>query len=380
MIAIATPSLLATSETFITRHIRDLAPGRTVVVCFDDANASELDCPVHSAATPDRSSLPWPVRMGVALGCVLRYGYSSPLARQSREELVRFLVGHQVTTVLAEYGPTACIIRSACKAAGVRLFVHFHGCDASRLLRQWWTRYAYRRLLADADGLICPSQFLAEKLQAIGLPQERIHVVPCGVDIHEFSPNEAERDRNLVLAVGRFVEKKAPQHTVAAFARAARQVPDAKLEMIGEGPLLNKCRALADQAGLDGSASFRGAQDHSVVKQEMARAAVFVQHSVTAADGDTEGLPVAILEAMSSGLPVVATRHAGIPEAVDDGRTGLLVEEHDEAGMADALVRLLMNPEEAKAMGAAGRQRAVRLFSSEQQLARLRNSLSIDRW
>jgi glycosyltransferase involved in cell wall biosynthesis len=107
----------------------------------------------------------------------------------------------------------------------------------------------------------------------------------------------------------------------------------------------------------------------------MQEANVFVQHSVTASDGDTEGLPVAILEAMASGLPVVSTWHSGIPEAVEDGVTGFLVAEGDWIAMGRAMLSLMEHPGRAQNMGQAGRNRVVGQFSSEISISRLRSVL-----
>ena len=109
----------------------------------------------------------------------------------------------------------------------------------------------------------------------------------------------------------------------------------------------------------------------------MAQAVMFVQHSVISKQGDTEGLPVGILEAMASGLPIVSTRHAGIPEAVTDGETGLLVDEHDVDGMANAMDKLLSNPSLKKSMGMAGRKRVIEHFSAKQEIHRLRQVLGL---
>jgi len=112
-----------------------------------------------------------------------------------------------------------------------------------------------------------------------------------------------------------------------------------------------------------------------VVAREMAGARAFVQHSLRAADGDSEGTPVSILEAQASGLPVVATRHAGIPEVVLDGETGLLVAERDVDAMAAAMLRLLREPAYAGTMGAAGRRRVQELFTAERSLGLLADIL-----
>ena len=123
--------------------------------------------------------------------------------------------------------------------------------------------------------------------------------------------------------------------------------------------------------------TLHGALDHAACGALMRRAAVFAQHSVTASNGDTEGFPVAIAEAMASALPVVATRHSGIPEGVVDGETGLLVAEGDVAAMGAALARLLADPGLAARMGAAGRARARATLDQETARARLRDILGL---
>jgi colanic acid/amylovoran biosynthesis glycosyltransferase len=173
------------------------------------------------------------------------------------------------------------------------------------------------------------------------------------------------------LAVGRFVEKKAPLLTLAAFASVWRRYPDARLRMIGSGKLLEACRDLACGLGIGEAVEFVGTQPNDVVAAEMMRVRGFVQHSLVAADGNSEGMPVAILEAGASGLPVVSTRHAGIPEVVDDGTTGFLVDERDVEGMAERMERLLAEPALAGELGRSARRRIEEHFSIESSIARL---------
>ena len=114
-----------------------------------------------------------------------------------------------------------------------------------------------------------------------------------------------------------------------AFQKVLEQVPDARLRMVGEGKLLDPCRDLVDALQMNHAVSFLGSQPHRVVADEMKRARAFTQHSIEASNGDCEGAPLAILEAGASGLPVVSTHHAGIPEVVLHEDTGYIVEEKD---------------------------------------------------
>jgi glycosyltransferase involved in cell wall biosynthesis len=141
--------------------------------------------------------------------------------------------------------------------------------------------------------------------------------------------------------------------------------------MIGDGGLLGVCKDLAQGLGVGDAVSFLGRQPHEVVAEEMRRARAFVQHSVVASDGNTESMPNSILEASASGLPVVSTRHAGIPEMVLDGETGFLVEERDVDGMARHMARLVREPALAAELGRAGRQRMRQNFSIDARIARL---------
>ncbi len=175
----------------------------------------------------------------------------------------------------------------------------------------------------------------------------------------------------LFVAVGRFVSKKAPYLTILAFAEVLRVYPEAKLRMIGDGPLLGVCRSIVTGMGLERSVELLGPQPHDVVAMEMQQARAFVQHSIVADDGDSEGTPVAVLEAGASGLPVVATRHAGISDVVIHEQTGLLVEEHDVAGMSRAMLRLIRDPEESRRLGIAARHRIESHFSMDASINRL---------
>jgi glycosyltransferase involved in cell wall biosynthesis len=180
-----------------------------------------------------------------------------------------------------------------------------------------------------------------------------------------------------VLALGRLVEKKAPHLTVRAFAAAAAAHDHAHLDVVGDGPLRPLVEAAVAETGMQGRVTLHGALGREACAALMHRASVFVQHSVTAVNGDTEGLPIVVVEAMASGLPVVSTRHSGIPEAVEDGVTGHLVAEGDVAGMGAALGRLLADPARAAERGAAGNARFLAGFTQSATLARLRAALGL---
>jgi glycosyltransferase involved in cell wall biosynthesis len=181
------------------------------------------------------------------------------------------------------------------------------------------------------------------------------------------------------LAVGRFVDKKAPHLTILAFRSVCDAVPEATLSMIGDGPLLEACRLQARALDLGEAVSFLGTRPHADVAAAMGSARAFVQHSIRPSHGDSEGTPVAILEAGASGLPVIATRHAGIPEAVLEDQTGWLVDEGDVSAMADRMVRVARDAALADLAGRRAREHIAAHYSMEGHIARLAANLNTAR-
>jgi glycosyltransferase involved in cell wall biosynthesis len=267
------------------------------------------------------------------------------------------------------------LIQPACRRAGVPLVVHFHGYDASR--HEILERFAagYQRMFRRCAAVVVVSRLMQEQLVRLGAPPQNVRLNPYGVDLERFTPTDAAANPPLFVAVGRFVEKKAPQLTLLAFRRVLEACPDARLAMLGDGVLLDACRDIVRALGLSDAVDLAGRQPHERVAECLAGARAFVQHSVTPDSGDCEGMPNAVLEAGACALPVVSTRHAGIPDAVVEGETGFLVEERDVEGMAQHMTTLALDPALAGRMGAAARERMVAEFSMEQRIAALHDIL-----
>lgn len=369
-VAIAAPSFDQPSETFIRDHVRNIAPGETVLLSARPGSEECLGCPVLDDVRTWRPAT-WPgARVVNSLTFRWRDRVNLALGRRDEGRVVAFLREHGVRAMLVEFLNHAYPLVPAARKAGVPLYAHAHGFDVSFLSRSPRWRRRYTRLFREAEGIIAPSRFLAGKLAAIGCPEAKLHVSPCGVDPDCFLPTRRLPLR--LLAVGRFVVKKAPQNTIRAFAKVRDAYPDARLDFVGDGWLLSKCRALGASLGVAEAIHFHGAQPPEFVQHLMREASVFVQHSVTAPKGDTESLGVSLLEAMASEVPIVATRHNGFVETVVDGETGLLVEEHDIDGMAEAICALLADPDRARAMGEAGRRRVQANFTHAHTRDRLR--------
>jgi glycosyltransferase involved in cell wall biosynthesis len=262
------------------------------------------------------------------------------------------------------------------RALGIPLVTTFHGYDATMrdevrhpnpFARSIHLR---RRALLRRRGslFIAVSDFIRRKVIALGYPAERVVTHYIGVDTDRFAPEGGVEREETVLFVGRLIEKKGCEYLIRAMAPILEQNRAVRLVIIGDGPQRAALEDLQRELRAPGI-EFRGAVDSSVIKAEMARASIFAAPSVTAASGDSEGLPIAICEAQAMGLPVVATKHSGIPEIVEEGVTGFLAPERSVEELRAAIGRILEDAVLRESLGKAARERAVASFSLRKQTA-----------
>jgi glycosyltransferase involved in cell wall biosynthesis len=274
----------------------------------------------------------------------------------------------------AHFGTDGLLVLPLARALGVPLITSLRGYDVTRsdsaLLRSGrlsWMRYALgkKRLQGDGALFLAVSNALRERAIARGYPEARTRTHYNGVDLDRFRPDVAPRERGLVLHVGRLVEKKGTKVLIEAVAGIA----GATLAIIGDGPLRAALERQARELG--DRVRFLGALRSDEVAHWMRRASVLAAPSMTAADGDAEGLPNVVVEAAASGLPAVGTRHSGIPEAIEDGVTGFLVPEGDAGALAARLADLLESESLRSEVGIAARQLAERKFNRQLLTQRL---------
>ena len=264
------------------------------------------------------------------------------------------------------------------KQLGVPLVTALHGYDmtmsdeaigATRLGREYLK--GRTRLQMEGALFVACSEYVRRRAIERGYPADRTIVHSIGVDVEHFAPSSTQRREPIVLFVGRLVEKKGCDRLIEAMAEVQHRCADAQLVVIGNGPLRADCEALA--ATLQVRCLFLGSQPPAVVQEWMARATVFCVPSVVATSGDAEGFGIVFIEAQAMGLPVVSTRSGGIPEAVEDGQTGLLVAEDDRKELAAAIIRLIQDESLWKRFSLAGRRRVLKWFDLAQQTQRLEN-------
>ncbi|MBI81835.1 MAG: glycosyl transferase family 1 [Planctomycetaceae bacterium] len=366
-ICIVQDQLRAASETFL-RSCSDRLPAKVSLLHGDIPQFSDgtpLPCPLATRALHSRSL---PARL-------LRKACSTAMHRPCSWGLSqlyqRAFQQCRADIVLAQYGTLGVRVMSACRRAAVPLVVVFRGHDASIQTVLRANAKTYPRLFREASAIVAVSRTIQHRLLKLGAPARKISCNPSGVDCQQFCGASPATSPPVFLAVGRFVDKKTPHLTIGAFKHVLNTVPQARLRMIGSGPLLKSCQELTRNLDIADAVAFLGTQTHQAVQQELRKARCFVQHSTIAPNGDAEGTPNSVMEASATGLPVVATRHGGIPDVVLHGATGLLVEEHDVAGMAASMIRLANDPRLARTLGQAGRHRVQQHYSVERSMGEL---------
>jgi len=358
-LVIIKPNAFSYSETFLEAHVRRL-PGRILTLYGGH----------FPAYTPDGRTLlrnPFSIAWYLFEKRVLGHKEIGVRTRA----LASYLTKQQTHVVLAEYGVTGALVCEACRLAKVPLVIHFHGFDASdkSILKEYGGLYL--KAFAYASRIIAVSALMKRKLIDLGAPSEKVLYLNYGVDTDLFTPGRPSDHPAVFLSVARFAEKKAPHITIMAFKDVLSEMPQAKLVMAGDGPLWESAKQLVTRLELYDAVSFVGAQSPAQVAALMRTAAIFVQHSVEASSGDSEGTPNSILEASASGLPVVSTRHAGITEAVIHGLTGFLGAEKNVDEMAAFMKLLAKDPGLCDKLGVAGREHIMRNYNQTVQIAKL---------
>jgi colanic acid/amylovoran biosynthesis glycosyltransferase len=288
-------------------------------------------------------------------------------------KLYKAIQNIQPALIHAQFGLSGALVLPLAKSLDIPLMVHFRGADAT--VSEAYARYSslnhwiyFRRreaLKQNTRLFITVSKFIKDKILEQGFPKDRTIAHYHGVDVKKFKPDPDILRKPIVLFVGRLTEKKGCEYLIEAMAQVQTERPDVELLLIGDGPLKAKLEALA--AKHLKRFQFLGVQPAPVVRDWMNRSSLLVAPSVTALQGDSEGLPNVVLEAQAMGLPVVSTTHAGIPEAVMHGETGFLAPERDAKLLAHFSLKLLQDTELWQRFSLKGQQHMYHNFNREIQ-------------
>jgi glycosyltransferase involved in cell wall biosynthesis len=352
-LALFCTNFLPDSQVFVYEQLRQYRRWQADVFAWRRFNAERFAFPrVHRAE----------------LGYVIR-GRSRRFAQAFADR--------EFSVVHAHFGPAGVYASRYARRAGVPLLVTFHGYDVPLLTSA--RRYLPLNLpyalgapgmLRDLRLGLCASTELMSLLSELGVDRRRLRVHRLGIDLSRFA-FEPARDRREVLMVGRLVEKKGFEYGLQAFARALSRGIDARLTIVGDGDRRGRLERAARELGVAERVAFVGSQTNEEVARRMARASVLLAPSVVARDGNRESGLIVVKEASAAGTVPIATRHGGIPDSIDDGRTGFLVEERDASSMAERLARVLGDEPLRLRLAAAGRAKMEREFDNRKLIAAL---------
>lgn len=371
-LAVFTPILGRWAHDFVRMHIERILPGRTVVLAVAAVRPSppcwDVRVPtlcVETGLEPGDPSASTEGSVWESIPAELRTRFSSaPHTGRVR----RFLREHGVRVILAQWMHESLPLVGLAGEMGLPYYCQTHGTDITEGLKSAEVRRAYRGYNR-TRGVVAPSEFGRRQLLRLGLRPDRAHVVRHPVSI---PPRPTARPPGPVrcLAVGRLEPMKAPLLVVDAFRRALESCPDLRLDYVGDGSLRPALEQALETTELRGRVRLHGYLPNETVRSMMRRSHIFLHPSQVGDGYRYDTCPVAVAEAMAEGMAIVATRHGGIPEEVEDGESGLLVDEGDVRSIAEGLVNLASDAQRRTRLGEAAWRRARAMFAP----ARVRQS------
>jgi glycosyltransferase involved in cell wall biosynthesis len=355
-IAIFSPNQNPYSETFIQAHKNNLK-GK-IFYYYGAGNQIKLENDTLKNTLLDRSQFKLFKR--------LSYFWKVILLKSLRD--------NKIDSILIEYGNHAHNLLPLLKKLEIPFVVHFHGYDAS-VNSVVETCNNYKDVFNLANKVIVVSNVMKQKIENMGCTKNKIVLATYGPNDLFFNIKPTFSKKQFI-SIGRFVEKKAPNLLILAFSKVVAKYPSYVLKMAGDGVLLNDCKNLVTNLGIGNNVQFLGVVTPELYRNELQNSLAFVQHSITADNGDMEGTPLAVLEASAAGVPVVSTYHAGIPDVIIHEQTGLLCEEKDVQKMAENLIELIENKELATRLGANGKARIKNEFNMSLHISKIQKTLN----
>ena len=323
-------------------------------------------------------------------GLILKYFYKKPrcllktrlLSGRVKGSILKilcigfpFLDKKPYDIIHCHFGPNG-ILGATLKEIGVfegKLVTVFHGYDISSYLRKHG-HAVYNSLFMKGDMFLPISERWKNRLIELGCSEQKIVVHRMGIDTGKFCylPRKPVKDDKVrLLTVARLIEKKGVQYAVQAVADVLKRYSNIEYNIVGDGPAKNTLEGLIEELNVGNNVKLLGWRHQEEIIELMKHTDVFIAPSVVGGDGDEEGIPVVLMEALAQGMPVLSTQHSGIPELVQDGESGFLVPERNVEALADKLEFLIKHPEIWSEMGRKGRKHVERYFDIDKLNNRL---------
>jgi colanic acid/amylovoran biosynthesis glycosyltransferase len=289
-------------------------------------------------------------------------------------DLLRVLTETRARLLHIYFGHIAVHLLPLIKAWKNPSIVSFHGADVMVDMNKSAYRQATLEMLDAVTLILVRSESLRRALVDLGCNPKKIETQRTGIPLDEFPFRERAVPKNGAwhfVQAGRLIEKKGLPVTIRAFEVFVRQYVNATLTIAGEGPLLRELESLARKLKIEEHVSFTGFLSQEQLREIYYRSHVFLHPSQIGHDGNQEGIPNSMLEAMATGLPVFATEHGGIPEAIEHGVSGVLVPERDEFALVETLLGAVQNPDLLSSIASAGASVVRKNFDLSTQSQRL---------
>jgi colanic acid/amylovoran biosynthesis glycosyltransferase len=361
-------SFLKPEMLHIYRQVKALRGVDTFVVTKEVQNAKRFPFPDIEVIPKRRTNL-------LVHGWLKFVARRPPIVyRGEYQTLESLLERHNADLMHIYFGHTGVHLLPFIQQWGKPCVVSFHGADVAD--KQDVKDYpAKLRRLFDAVPLVfARSQSLAERLINLGCPQGKLRINRTGIPLNEFPFIDRQPPPDgkwRVVQACRLIPKKGVATSLRAFAIFKRDNPEAEFFIAGKGPLQPELEMLAAGLGIYKDVHFVGFLSQPKLLELYASSHLFLHPSETSPNQDQEGVPNSVLEAMATGLPVAATRHGGIPEAIDHARTGWLVPEEDHAALANAMQQIACLPDVLREMGLRARAAVTDRFEQDGQIDQL---------
>ncbi len=343
-----TRTFLHRTETFIYTQLTHLPPEKAFVLACEAQNQERFPGIDYRAFSMQPES--WQKRWSR-----FNYRHLRRLTSYERQYYFQQLQSLQPDIIHAHFAVDAAYIIDLCQQTKHPLVVSCYGYDISSFPHKylgWGGRYL-QQVWRNADCVLAMSNDMRSDLLSLGCPDKKIRTHYHGINLTRFTYSERTNGNAhlRLLFAGSLANRKGVEDALRAYAQLSDRYPQLEMRILGAGYLRPKLDQLVSEWGLVSRVTFGGFVPHENVQDELSNAHIFCHPSWTLENGDKEGIPGTIVEAMASGLPIVSTRHAGIPEMVRDGEDGLLVAERDIDGIAGAISTLVDNPNLRSQMG-----------------------------
>lgn len=342
-----TDSAFAVSETFIQNQIGSPFPFERIIVYN---KKGEQNHQIFSTCKAYKIELTPQTLIDRCFSFIDRFirrsgEYSFPISTQ--QKIISIIRENNINIIHCNYGQNAIKFIPIIKQTKTALICHFHGFDSSQLLNSSIYVRNIKKVFRLVNTTITVSNDMTKRLEGYGLEPKKNRLIHYGTDLAKIKTIKKEKatgGKIIILHAGRLTEKKGVPDLISVFAKVFHKYKNLELRIIGSGEEEEKVRNKVCELGISNVVQLQGSRPHDYVLKEMKQADIYILNSRTAENGDMEGYPNTIIEAMACGCAVVSTIHAGIPDAITNELDGLLIPERDNRALEIAIERLIADP------------------------------------